>query len=105
MKGFTAIGLIVALVIVAILALFFLRTTTVSTPETTETPIERAQVLQCQSRLKIISDEIRLFQVEHGHYPSSLSEIRDDYRCPVTGVEYEYDSSSGKVWCPDHSQR
>ncbi|RKX71250.1 hypothetical protein DRP53_02195 [candidate division WOR-3 bacterium] len=105
MRGFTIIGLVVALLIVALLALFLLKSTTVSTPESTESPLERARILECKMKLKAIRDELRIYNLEHGHFPRSLDEIRSDCRCPVTGVEYRYDPKTGQVWCPDHPGR
>ncbi|HIE05177.1 MAG TPA: hypothetical protein EYP58_00080 [bacterium (Candidatus Stahlbacteria)] len=105
MKGFTAIGIIIALVIIAILSLIFIRRSGVSSPETTEAPIERAKTLDCRMKLKIIEDEIRIYQAEHGSSPKTLDEVRADFTCPVSGTEYEYDEETGRVWCPEHSQR
>lgn len=105
MKGFTAIGLIIALVIIAILSLIFIQRSGISNPKTTEAPVERAKALDCQMKIKVISDEIKIYQLEHNKFPISLDEIRKDFKCPVTGVEYEYDSSTGRVWCPEHSVR
>ena len=69
----------------------------------TEEPMEKARVVECITRLRALTTEIKMYQVENGQLPADLEEITEDSFCPVTGDDYEYDPETGEVWCSEHS--
>ncbi len=70
-----------------------------------EKPIEEARAVECLAKIKALTTDIKMFQVENDCIPQSLDEVSDDYSCPITGDEYEYDGSTGEIWCLEHGKK
>ena len=69
-------------------------------------PIKRAEALLCKNLIKKVQGEIDVYTFENEKYPENLAEIPNlhagDFVCPITGKAYAYDSTAGKIRCPDH---
>jgi len=70
----------------------------------TDEPMEKARAVECIVRLRALTTEIKMHQVEHDRLPADLEEITEDSFCPVSGDDYEYDPETGEVWCSEHSE-
>ena len=105
---FTLIGLLAAMVIMAILVVLYLggpggggvpaggmRTTPGAAKES-------AQSVVCANNLTQLRTAIDIYQGMHGSYPRSLEELETgiELTCPVGGEPYEYDAQTGQVRCP-----
>ena len=111
-KGMALITAIVALVIVGILVYFVMKTYTASFPKREDgtpdlqSPIDRGKGVQCLAQRKRVETAVKMYSVQNGVLPSSLSEVSGltdkDLRCPITGNPFSYNSKSGRVTCPDH---
>jgi hypothetical protein len=108
-RGFTALSLIISLVVIAFIAFFaviLLKDPQGEGGEGAESPIQRARNVQCLAQIEKIEMEVQLYGVQHGHYPARLDMLggleQTDLYCPVTRTRYEYDPQSGKLSCPDH---
>lgn len=76
-----------------------------------ETPIERAQSVDCMNNLRQIRYAIQLHQQTQDSPPASLDDIQKSgglsssmMKCPISGQPYAYDPAEGKVKClqPGH---
>ncbi len=108
-SGFTALSLIISLVVIALIALFAVILMRGPQGEGTagaKSPIQRAKNVQCLAQIEKIEMDVQLYGVQHGQYPERLDMLsgveESDLYCPVTKARYEYDPQSGRVSCPDH---
>ena len=109
--GFTALSLIMSLVVIAVVAFFavvLLRGPQGAGGAAAESPIQRAKNVQCLAQIEKIETEVQVYGAEHGQYPGRLDMLRGleqtDLYCPVTNTRYEYNPQSGRVSCPDHKR-
>ena len=106
--SFTMIGLLAAMVIMAILVVMYL-----SGPGGQGVPAggarttpgrakESAQSTLCASNLTQLRTAITIHQGMHNAYPRSLEELQTgiELTCPVGEEPYEYDAQTGQVRCP-----
>lgn len=110
---FTLIGLLAAIVIIAILFVVFLDgggggssgtgTGGTTTPGKAK---ERAQDVLCQNNLIQLRTEMSIYESTAGTRPPSLASLDTQVvlNCPIGGEPYEYDPLSGQVHCvhPGH---
>lgn len=70
-------------------------------------PIKQARGIECLSNTRKIEEAAQIYLLENGKLPQTLGDLpnfsRNDFSCPVTGREYLYNPTTGKVFCPDHS--
>jgi len=72
--------------------------------------VERGHDVECMSNLRSIRQAIEMHKVTEEAPPPSLSALSSSgigpqqLRCPVSKAPYQYDPSSGRVWCttPGH---
>lgn len=113
-RGITAISLLVAVFIAAVLAAYLLSVYTGSSKDPNKranAPIKQAQSVDCMNNLSQIRGAIELYNASNGSYPPDLSSISQSIqgsvlKCPVSGNAYQYDPVGGKVWCvtPGHEK-
>jgi competence protein ComGC len=63
----------------------------------------QAEDTVCRSNLNQIRMAIGMRETTDGTFPSSLEECKlgDNFtKCPIGGERYQYDASTGKVFCP-----
>lgn len=103
------ISIVISLLIAAILiiaVLTFYRGGKNAEDDVITSPIKKGKAVQCLAQIRRVETVIQMHLAEYGRYPSSLSELKDlsdaDFYCPVTNNSYYYNSSTGKVTCPDH---
>lgn len=108
-RGFAAMTLIAALLIIALMAFIAIRYFAGQPGSESEgkgSPIERARNVQCLALIEKIEMQVQLYNVRNGQYPENLEVVEDlspqDLCCPVTQSPYQYDPQSGRVSCPDH---
>ncbi len=107
--GFTAISLVISLIIIAVLAFFaiyYYRGQASSGPRDLISPMERARSVECLAQIRKIETEVQVHYVREGVYPADLLDLNaladSDLYCPVTNSQYLYDPETGQVRCPDH---
>lgn len=106
--GMAALALVVALVIIGIIVIAALSVYTGGTgdEESVTSPIERSKNVQCLSQIRRVETSLQMHRYEHNTFPQSLGELDDmsdnDFYCPVTGSQFDYDPMTGKLHCPDH---
>ncbi len=108
MKSYGVIGLFIGLVIVGILVykagVLYTRGTKES--QHAVAPLERANILKCETQIRKIGNSIHLYYTENGRYPESLDELNDisssEKYCPISGQVYIYSAEKGTVICPVH---
>jgi hypothetical protein len=67
-------------------------------------------VAGCQPNLEQIRETIQMYRDDHdGQNPPSLQDLglpAKILRCPVSKQDYQYDPTTGRVWCtfPGHEQ-
>ena len=110
--GFVLIGIIIVLVVVAVLASMYLglrgRGGQKAEPrfegDAQTMPgraIQKAESVECRSNLNQLRLAIQMEEIEAGSFPAALRrEWGVSLGCPVSGYDYEYDPSTGKVRCP-----
>lgn len=71
--------------------------------------LQRAEGVGCQENLKQLREMIMMAkdENENGSYPASLEQLSGAEKiiyCPVCHKEYQYDPTTGRVWCtfPGH---
>ena len=69
---------------------------------------KNAMLNTCKSNMRQIDSSIVRYSADSGSYPSDLAALSPDYirtipTCPLGG-DYEYNSSTGAVTCPNASQ-
>ena len=107
-SGMSFISILFALIIITILTLVVIRNygdyQEGKTEEEgyVEAPIEEARGVGCLTKIKALTTDIKLYQVENDRLPQTLEGVTGDYSCPVSGEEYEYDETTGEVWCEEH---
>jgi competence protein ComGC len=108
-SGFTALSLILSLLVIAFTAFLivgYLSGQRDGTTGAVDSPIKRARSVECLGQIRKIEMQVQLYSVQNGRYPEGLSGLRTlseaDVRCPVTQNYYQYDVLSGRVSCPDH---
>ncbi len=107
-RTYAFLVLIIALVIVAVLVykagIIYTRGSREN--QTAVAPLERANILQCQTQIRKIEMAIQIYYTENGKYPEKLEDLNDisaqETFCPVTGQAYIYNSENGSVICPQH---
>ncbi|MGQ9525365.1 MAG: hypothetical protein ACUVTZ_11080 [Armatimonadota bacterium] len=68
--------------------------------------VERGHEVECMSNLRSIRQAIEMHKVTEETPPPNLAALSSagigpqQLRCPVSGAPYQYDPSSGRVWCP-----
>lgn len=76
--------------------------------ESVTAPIERAKSVECLSQIRKIEMAIQIYYVENTRYPERLEGITDlsnqDLYCPLTQKPYNYEPTTGRVRCPDHTK-
>ena len=108
-EGFTAISLVISMIIIAALAFFaiyYYRGQADSGPSNLQSPMERVRNVECLAQARKIETEVQIYYVREGVYPSSLLDLEglaeSDLHCPVTNSKYRYDPETGQIHCPDH---
>jgi type II secretory pathway pseudopilin PulG len=107
-KGMAIIAILFSLVIAAIViyVAIILYTGGKGQDETIKSPLERGKAVQCLAQVRRLETALQMYRVQHGEFPQALSELEDmsesEFVCPVTGSQYEYDPTTGKITCPDH---
>jgi len=108
-KGMAYISIAISLLIAAILIFTILMVYKPGKGEDAGvggSPIDRASKVQCLAQKRRLEIAIQSYLMENGRFPSSLSELKEfsseEFYCPVTGAPYQYNSQTGKVFCPDH---
>ncbi|KPK63864.1 hypothetical protein AMJ83_05290 [candidate division WOR_3 bacterium SM23_42] len=109
--GFTAISLVLSLVILAfvvVIGIAYLGRQQSGASGDTSTPLARARSVECLAQIKKVEMHVHLHYVEKGQYPKALRGLEgvsdSDLRCPVTESLYRYDSETGRIFCPDHTK-
>lgn len=108
--GFTMIGLVVALAIIAILAgvvYGLVGSGGTGQGEKKSIParaIEKAESVECQSNLNQPRQAVSMQTMSGEPAPKSLEELNlgSISKCPVSGQPYGYDPATGRVWCREH---
>jgi competence protein ComGC len=111
-RGETMIGLLAVIVIIAILAVVFLRPggkgqEKKSMPAQVQ---QKASGVECQSNLNQVRQMIQMYQTDNEQNPPSLQALSGlpagFTQCPVGGEPYWYDPQSGRVTCrhPGHER-
>ena len=107
-SGFGAIGLLVTVVFILMITVCAIKyyglneSSPSSTEATDQEPLEEARAVECLMKVEALGTDIKMFVTENNRFPTSLEEVTDDYYCPISDVEYEYDGTTGEVWCPEH---
>ncbi len=107
--GFTAISMVISLVIILVLIWIFFSYGTrslggraqVGPPQQV---IGQAKDLVCRDNLRQIRQALQLAQMGEAedHFPASLDNLglsQEQLKCPVSGEAYAYDPASGRVSC------
>lgn len=90
--GFTLIEMLIVLAIISVLIILIVPNLTGKSREVNEKG--------CDALVKVVQTQVNAYHLDHGHYPSKLTNLVDDYitddqlTCP-NGVELKY--SDGKV--------
>jgi len=72
--------------------------------------LEAGKKVECQSDLQQLRTAIQMQKDSTGQYPASLADLGTQMTaletCPSSGRPYQYDPSTGKVWCttPGHEK-
>ena len=110
-RGFAAISLVLALVVIALIvvvAVAFLGRQESAGPGHVLAPIARAKSVDCLAQIRKVELQVHLYYVENSRYPEDLSRLEglsdSDLQCPVTKSIYLYDPSTGRISCPDHTK-
>lgn len=113
-NGFALVEILVVVVIIAILAIILIpKYTGINSTgkEKINAPIKRAESVECMNNLQQIRSAITLYTNQNEQNPPSLDAIsgsisKTTFKCPVSGIPYNYDPSSGKVSCatPGHEK-
>lgn len=107
-SGLTTLSLILSLAVIALIALLVIgyMSGKGGGGSAVDTPIKRAQNIECLAQVKKVEMQVRICTVQNGRYPESLEAVEGlsepDLCCPVTRTYYQYDPQSGLVSCPDH---
>ena len=112
------LGLLLALVIIAILYYQYMGSHSAKTPAKTSAPgvedlqttpgkaIERAHDVECQSNLRTIRASINMARDDQGAPPASIKDIKvgtanpNFFKCTVGGEDYAYNPQDGTIRCP-----
>lgn len=97
----------VALIVITIAIVVLARPAPAKTAASVPTGvIDRAQDIECRTRLRILDNALQVYATENGHPPEHLDQLPEvdpaAAFCPVTGQAYVYDARSGHVSCPGH---
>ena len=110
------IGMLAALLIMAILFLLVLMPKMKSSSGTRQktTPqaaMEEAKDVECMSNLRSIREAVVMYKNENDTLPTTLTDLKigvrpDFFKCPVGGEAYQYDVNTGTVQCihPGHER-
>jgi prepilin-type N-terminal cleavage/methylation domain-containing protein len=99
-RGFTLVEMAIVAVLISILILIV-----VGTGQASSTLAEK---VACQANQKIILDALVSYHQSNGSYPDALTDLAPSHirgavpKCPTTGNAYQYDSTTGRAWCPVH---
>lgn len=65
---------------------------------------QKGESVECMNNLHQLRLAIQMYVDDNGSYPPNLAALNlpNMTHCPVTGVAYKYDPSTGKVMCPSH---
>ena len=101
-EGFTLVELMVVLLILGILVGIATASFIFSVTASKETA--------CKSNLKIVRGAVSRYYSANDEYPASLNDLVPDFIeneagliCPESGETYQYDSVTGEVRCPYHT--
>lgn len=114
-NGFALVEMLVVIVIIAILAIFLIPKYTGingTSKDKINAPVTRAEGVSCINNLQQIRNAITLYTGQNdGQYPASLDAVSSGmssstFKCPVSGVPYNYDPTAGRVSCstPGHEK-
>ncbi len=115
-RGQWAIIEIVVVVAIIVIAAYFLLPGYIgggkgkNGPDRVHTPIGQAESVDCRNNLNQIRNAIEMEKSsgEEGRVPASLADLGPSMsavtKCPISGKEYTYDASTGRVSCstPGH---
>ncbi|WAC07156.1 MAG: hypothetical protein OS130_13120 [Thermodesulfobacteriota bacterium] len=106
-SGMTFIGILFSLLIIALLTITLIKNVGINNSETPDSknvrePIEKAKAVECRIKVEALNNEVKVYKMSHDDFPSSLDEIASDTTCPVSGVQLDYNQTTGKVRCPEH---
>jgi hypothetical protein len=109
------VGLLIVVVIIGgVVAWYFLwgpGRSRPASPPPVSTPgalREQAKSVECVTQLQQIRQALQMAQTTDGRYPASLTQLQaygvtpSILYCPASQRPYQYDPSSGRVWCPTH---
>jgi len=91
-NGFTLIEMLIVLAIISVLIILIVPNLTGKTSEVNKKG--------CDALVQVVQTQVNAYHLDHGHYPSDLSTLVDDYitgdqlTCP-NGEELDYED--GKV--------
>jgi len=114
-NGFGLIEMLVVIVIIALLAIYLIPKYTGingTNKDKINAPVKRAEGVSCINNLQQVRNAITLYTSQNdGQFPSSLDAISSGmgssmFKCPVSGIQYNYDPASGRVSCstPGHEK-
>jgi competence protein ComGC len=103
-SGMTFIGILFSLLFIALLTIMLLKNVGFNTSDSkkVKAPIEKAKAVECTLKVEALNNEVKIYKMSHENFPSSLDEIASDTTCPVSGVQLDYNQTTGKVRCPEH---
>lgn len=100
-SGFTLVEIAVVAVIISILVLIVVGTQSASTA--------LAEKVSCQANQRTIYGSLAAYREANGTYPTQVSDLVPYYLrgsagtvCPTTENPYDYNPTTGRVWCPVH---
>jgi competence protein ComGC len=107
-SGMSMLGMLFSLLIIAFLTVILLKSMGINGSKNPEkninAPIEKAKAVECTLKADGLNKEIMTYKITNEELPASLNDITSDYFCPIVNEPYQYDSTTGKVWCPKHDQ-
>ncbi len=74
-------------------------------PDKVHTPIGQAESVDCRNNLNQLRSAVEMEKAgsEEGRVPASIADMGPSMssvsKCPISGREYGYDPSTGRVWC------
>jgi len=103
-RGFTIIGMLLALVIILILSGYYFKKDEVSEKTYVQTQLDKSTNVACTANRQVLSTHIIAWSIAHPGEQVSSEKLRLDRvnvpKCP-DGPEYIFETN-GEVYCPKH---
>ncbi|MBN1900212.1 hypothetical protein JW926_02660 [Candidatus Sumerlaeota bacterium] len=103
-RGFTFIGILLALVIIMILGGYYFKKDEISQTSYVETQLDKSRSAACAVNRQTLSAHVASWSISHSGEQITVEKLRRDGinvpRCP-DNVDYEI-GSNGEVYCPVH---